>query len=512
MSASQLRLPLTVSDDYESSPEQSQHDSMVLSPRSPRVYLPPYLFHKHELQENIYRSNDEAYMSIAKALLHDYTSCGHSINPSQIISRHLLPTQRKQFADAHMEQAVSISSYPEKGETPKTSIMRRIDNVFGECLLEYFASKDGNLKYDGSTYPSVSSPFSTTPKSKVKHSNFENGSVDDNRLIRACGKHDEENNKNAANLSSKARLPILPTWSSQKEQNQEFLKAAENKEVSYEHLSSSEENPLKREFESTFDRLFHADTDESLDGEKKDKVQRKRSDSAEEDLDENSETFIKHSSSFVCGETESERIIIRNGTKEDSQKELLAEMLKANDIMNKTIQKKERDAHDARLDILMKEFNSFSNHSENFVQHQKPESRDEVEEGQREIINLDNDSEYQGSNAKIVPNMNASTIFRSKEMYKPPNLSPGMVVNGDIENRGKVNFDDREGRKDHFVERSNFYSRSMDSQDSEDENRCVSIVAPSCMQGNSTFEAKYRGTSFLARVVSTFIIPSTTRN
>ena len=108
--------------------------------------------------------------------------------------------------------------------------------------------------------------------------------------------------------------------------------------------------------------------------------------------------------------------------------------------------------------------------------------------------------------------MNASTIFRSKEMYKPPNLSPGMVVNGDIENRGKVNFDDREGRKDHFVERSNFYSRSMDSQDSEDENRCVSIVAPSCMQGNYTFEAKYRGTSFLARVVSTFIIPSTTRN
>jgi hypothetical protein len=470
------------------------------------------------LQENIYISNEEAYIAIAKTLLHDHTCCGHISNPSQIISRHLLPSQRKQFADAHMEQAVSISSYPEQGETPKTSILRRIDNIFGESLLEFFASKDGNIKTESLSSPYISSPFPSTPKRKAKYSTLNKRNTDEsvrsgcanNRDFEKC---DIENNMNTRNLSSKQRIPILPPWPSQKEQNEESLQA-ENK-VADDNLSLSEENPIERKYESSFDRIFHADTDPLSHGEKKDKIQRQQSDSVNEGLDINlsyadigSETFSIHSSS--CASKERHSGCNMNGTQGDLQKEMLAEMIKTNDIINKTTEKEEREAYNARLDNLIKEFNSTSNHSENFVQCPKSENQDNLKQWQSTAINSENDSEHRGSNTKTTPDNDTGAIFRSQEVYKPPTLSQGMV-DGENENGGEVSSNiknDTHLIKDRFLERSpHVYSRSVESQESEDEDTClryVSIRAPTRMQENFTFEAKYRGTSFLARVVSTF--------
>ena len=199
---SNLRLPLAVSDDSEPYEDEKHHFNSILSPRSPRVYLPPYLFHNHELQENIYSTNEEAYMATAKALLHDYTCCGHMITPMQIIIRHLpLVSQRKLFADAHMEEAVTISSYPEQGETAKISIMRQIDNAFGEILLELFASKDGVLQSNRSSHYSFSSPRHARQSPNKHHA----GKTHLNDHLNS----NSENERNAGNISLKLQNQSL---------------------------------------------------------------------------------------------------------------------------------------------------------------------------------------------------------------------------------------------------------------------------------------------------------------
>ena len=108
-------------------------------------YLPPHRYDENETVFNIYMSSDEAYATVAKALLFDHAANKKDYEPYDIVIKILSISQIKMFADAHMEKALTLPTFPERDESPNVSLMRRIDLVFGPVLLEFYASKDGIL-------------------------------------------------------------------------------------------------------------------------------------------------------------------------------------------------------------------------------------------------------------------------------------------------------------------------------------------------------------------------------
>ena len=120
-------------------------EDLVQIERDRPQYLPPYRYDKDEEPENIYRTSDEAYCTLARSLAYQYECCKHGYNAHQVILKNLTPTQRKFFADAHMERAVNLPILTGKGELPIHSTVRMTDNIYSVVFLEYYASKDGNL-------------------------------------------------------------------------------------------------------------------------------------------------------------------------------------------------------------------------------------------------------------------------------------------------------------------------------------------------------------------------------
>ena len=108
-------------------------------------YLPPHRYDSDEEVRNIYRTSDEAYAIVARALAYEYACCKHTYDAYVIVKRNLTPTQRKFFADAHMERAMNVPFSVDKGEATMKSLVRQVDLVFGMVFLEYYASKDGIL-------------------------------------------------------------------------------------------------------------------------------------------------------------------------------------------------------------------------------------------------------------------------------------------------------------------------------------------------------------------------------
>lgn len=109
------------------------------------AYFPPYRYERDEIVKNIYRSNDEAYLALAKQLLRELEYCKNTYQAHQVLMNNLTPTQRKFFADAHMERMKNVTEIPHIHEAPITSLIREIDVEFGMVLLEYYASIDGSL-------------------------------------------------------------------------------------------------------------------------------------------------------------------------------------------------------------------------------------------------------------------------------------------------------------------------------------------------------------------------------
>ena len=108
-------------------------------------YLPPYRYDENEIAFNKYLSSDEAYATVAKALLFEAENNIGDCKPYDIVIRTLAISQIKMFADAHMEKALSLPTFPERHEPPNITLMRKIDSVFGAVLIEFFATKDGIL-------------------------------------------------------------------------------------------------------------------------------------------------------------------------------------------------------------------------------------------------------------------------------------------------------------------------------------------------------------------------------
>lgn len=109
------------------------------------AYFPPYRYERDEMVKNIYRSNDEAYLALAKQLLRELEYCKNTYQAHQVLMNNLTPTQRKFFADAHMERMKNVTEIPHIHEAPIVSLIREIDVEFGLVLLEYYASIDGSL-------------------------------------------------------------------------------------------------------------------------------------------------------------------------------------------------------------------------------------------------------------------------------------------------------------------------------------------------------------------------------
>ena len=109
------------------------------------AYFPPYRYERDEIVKNVYRSNDEAYLALAKQLLRELEYCKNTYQAHQVLMNNLTPTQRKFFADAHMERMKNVTEIPHINEAPITSLIREIDVEFGMVLLEYYASIDGSL-------------------------------------------------------------------------------------------------------------------------------------------------------------------------------------------------------------------------------------------------------------------------------------------------------------------------------------------------------------------------------
>lgn len=144
---SNLREPL-----YKSPPGSPEllHDPGVeeyisRTSREKSGYLPPYRYDKEEQIQNIYRTSPEAYSNVAKLLIYEYECCKHEYNPHQVVKKNLTPTQRKFFADAHMERGLSLPTESNMTDAPISKLVRRIDSHFGMILIEYYASMDGNL-------------------------------------------------------------------------------------------------------------------------------------------------------------------------------------------------------------------------------------------------------------------------------------------------------------------------------------------------------------------------------
>lgn len=108
-------------------------------------YLPPYRYDSNETFENIYQSSEEAYITVAKGLVLEYEASKDEFDPYDVMIRSLEISQIKKIADAHMERALSLPTFPERFETEEMALIRKVDELFGHVLLEFYASKDGIL-------------------------------------------------------------------------------------------------------------------------------------------------------------------------------------------------------------------------------------------------------------------------------------------------------------------------------------------------------------------------------
>ncbi len=131
-----LRVPL-YQEELKRSPPNPQ--------KSPKLYLPPYRYDDNESNHNVYISSDEAYGNVARALLFQHEQDKDEYEPYDTVIKTLAISQIKMFADAHMEKALKLPTFPERGESANVTLLRRVDVVFGSVLFEFFASKDGIL-------------------------------------------------------------------------------------------------------------------------------------------------------------------------------------------------------------------------------------------------------------------------------------------------------------------------------------------------------------------------------
>ncbi len=165
-------------------------------------YLPPYRYDDNEAAYNKYLASDEAYATVAKALLFEVGNNIGDHSPYDIVIRTLAISQIKMFADAHMEKALLLPTFPERFEAPNIVLMRKIDSVFGSVLLEFYATKDGillgpqvemltkndmnqeekKMKTNATSIQNYDSPTTTTttvPTKKVDHKGLEVGKDED---------------------------------------------------------------------------------------------------------------------------------------------------------------------------------------------------------------------------------------------------------------------------------------------------------------------------------------------
>ena len=270
---SKLRQPLYSAPpgSPESDPAGVDEKDLVQIKRDRRQsqYLPPYRYDKDEQPStrNIYRTSDEAYSTLARSLVYEYECCKHAYTAHQVILKNLTITQRKFFADAHMERAVNlpvIRTNKDKGkgkrkgepQPPIHSLIRLVDVIYGTVFLEYFASKDGNLlqsQIENLNKATESEDFEmagTQNDVRVAQSTRTRGiSVGADRLM---GKN-VSGTPLARNTSAESRFEPKDNQGERQRQTKDDNSERQNNTNSSQHASDTYEN----HGESSFEKLYY---------------------------------------------------------------------------------------------------------------------------------------------------------------------------------------------------------------------------------------------------------------
>ncbi len=434
--------------------------------REKTQYLPPYRYGSDEKVRNVYRSSDEAYCTVAKNLLLHF-ECGRNIHDAhEIVKKNLTPTQRKFFADAHMEKAMRVSAQSIEGEPNHFAIVRRCDLVFGVVLLEYYASCDGNL---------FAAQIESIDRALAKLNNaipyMGEEQTDQENLVE---RHDEIHEEERDDLDVKENNEISNTVSDN------------HAKESYLEQASSEIDQSPED--STFDKIYQEETngDEHSAAKGEDATVKTAS----------TETHLKHS-------------MLRQ--------ELLKEIMQISQLLHSTNDTDQKDLYEEYLDSLRKRFNDYADrkgtggyvmkttnipssqnvnraHIENptpmLSEQRIPESSytansslhsQVVEDGDEHYIRVSTVDQFPITVVDRTPGKGDS--LASETSYKTPDVQHSEGTN-DVYQRG--------------LEHQSSKLKRVSELESGLKN--IELVAPIAMKEGFTFVAKYRKKKFLARI------------
>ncbi len=435
--------------------------------REKTQYLPPYRYSSDEKVRNVYRSSDEAYCTVAKNLLLHF-ECGKNIHDAhEIVKTNLTPTQRKFFADAHMEKAMHIPAQLVEGEPNHFAIVRRCDLVFGVVLLEYYASSDGNL---------FAAQIESIDRALAKLNNAipymgEEQKGQENLDDRHVDIHEEEQNE----------LDV-------KDSNEISDSSGENiAEESRPEKLSQEINTYSED--STFDKIYHEGTNSNVDEESSAKGEDATVKTA------STETHLKHS-------------MLRQ--------ELLKEITQISQLLWSTNDKDQKELYEDYLDTLRQRFNDYADKkaTDGYVMKTTLQS---LQNNNR--VNTDDqtpipskqgipESSYMANislNSQIVDDVDEHFIRVSTVDQFPITV---VDRTPDKDNLIATEVSYKVPDIQHAEGTNDVYERGLKHQSSklrrvselESGLKNIQLVAPIAMKEGFTFIAKYRKKKFLARI------------
>ena len=475
---SKLRQPLYSAPP--GSPECDPGVDLVQIKRDRRQYLPPYRYDKDEQPRNIYRTSDEAYSTLAKSLAYEYECCKHAYTEHQVILQNLTITQRKFFADAHMERAANLPVRPKKGEPPINSIIRLVDIIYGKVFLEYFASKDGNLLQSQiENLNKATEDFGMAEEhDEVRVAqNTLRISVSANQTDGLIGNHVSETPL-ATNTSAESRFE--PKYNDEERQTKDDDGERQN-------TNSIQQSSYEEHGESSFDKLYY-------DISTKEESAIKSKDSGE----------VSASSESVTAQVSHSKL----------RQELLREILQITDLLRRETDKVQKKVLSQHLTNLRAKFNKYrgkevsDDNSRSSDEEETLETRTETKKiqalnSQRAvrtsgIIDYGNSSSGGEEKAK-----NRNTTERIQVLHSQQRVRTNDTIAG-YRNMPREEVATKERKMvfefEHGSSRSIPVELTRRIPDLETGLRFIKIVAPVSLQEGYTFEAKYREWKFLAKV------------
>uniref|UniRef100_A0A7S3Q0T5 Uncharacterized protein n=1 Tax=Chaetoceros debilis TaxID=122233 RepID=A0A7S3Q0T5_9STRA len=434
-------------------------NDLAMIRRESASYLPPYRYDSDERVMNVYRGSDEAYSTAAKNLVFEYECCRHTYDAHEVIKKNLTPTQRKFFADAHMERAMNITAQSVENEAPIIPIVRRIDELFGVVLLEYFASSDGYLF--ASQVDSINRALAKLQRSLPvgaadKSTNFEDAA------------------ESQVSTSEEYRKGQLSAVSSDSRES-----------VTIETSSTLSSLPPKvcseSSSETTFEKIYYAAT-----------TRDENDPNVAKNLEIKTKNEIVHPREVPTDVAIVPTIMENQLTHTKMRQELLKEIMQLSELIRGTGDEKQKALYEEYLNSLRQKFNEY-------VERSAPV---------REASELTDESTEESTD-KFTEELTGHLIDDNVQKVDCQVLKDVDRVNTNENIMMQIGLPQTDGREQlEFDFDTDLYKSSVDYQlkgagnvaeiDSGLKN--ITIAAPMAMCEGFTFVAKYRKTKFLARV------------